>query len=181
MFGEGSAIFILEELEHATKRSANIYGEILGYGTSFDPKSKNIYSPKAKGAEEAIQYALSDAKSAPEEIDYISASANSTLDCDVMETRAVKNVFGKRAKDVPMSSVKSMIGESFSASGAFNLAAGLGALNENFIPPTMNYENVDKRCDLDYVPNKSREAKVSKVLVNTFSPTGNNSCLVIKK
>jgi len=179
MFGEGVSIFILEDMDHAKERSAKIYAEVLGYGTSFDPKSKNIYSPKAQGASEAIQNALEDAKVSTAEIDYISASANSTLDCDVMETRAVKNIFGDRAKDIPLSSIKSMVGESFSASGALNLAAGVGAIYESFLPPTLNYEVPDKRCDLDCVPNKMREKKISKVLVNSFSPTGNNSCLTI--
>ncbi len=179
MFGEGAAIFILEELEHARTRDASIYGEILGYGTSFDPKSKNIYSPKAEGAAEAIQYALEESRVSKEEIDYISASANSTLDCDVMETRAVKKVFGEKAKDIPISSIKSMVGESFSASGAMNLAASLGVLEEGFLPPTINYEKPDKRCDLDYIPNKVQEKKADKILVNSFSPTGSNSVLAV--
>ena len=98
-----------------------------------------------------------------------------------METRAVKMVFRDSAKDIPISSIKSMVGESFSASGAFNLAAGLGAIQDNFLPPTINYEMADKRCDLDIVPNEMREKKVIKVLINAFSPTGNNSCLMIGK
>ena len=179
MFGEGSAIFVLEELDHAKTRSAKIYGEILGYGTSFDPKSKNICSPEAKGASEAIQTALEDAKMSPKEIDYIAATANSTLDCDVMETRAVKKVFGKRSKDVPVSSVKSMIGETFSASGAMNIAGCLGAIQEDFLAPTINYEKPDRRCDLDCVPNNMRKKRVDKVLVDSFSPTGSNSALVV--
>jgi 3-oxoacyl-[acyl-carrier-protein] synthase II len=179
MFGEGAAIFVLEERENAIKRNAKIYAEILGYGTSFDPDSKNIYSPKAKGASEAIQYALDDADIMPDDIDYILASANSTLDCDVMETRAVKSVFGAKANEIPISSVKSMVGESFSASGALNAASALGAINEDFLPPTINYEVSDKRCDLDCVPNKRRDRHVNKVLINSFSPTGNNSCLVV--
>jgi len=179
IMGEGASIIILEELEHAKKRNAKIYAEIFGYGTSFDPKSKNIYSPKAKGATETLRLCMEDAELEEGDVDYISASADSTLDCDVMETRAVKGVFGKRAKEIPISSIKSMIGESFSAGGAMNLVASLGALSESFMPPTINYEEPDRRCDLDYVPNKSREAKVDKVLINSFSPTGNNSSLII--
>ena len=181
VMGEGACIVILEEFEHARERGAKIYAEILGYGTSFDPKSKNIYSPKAEGATEAIRHSLEDAGLSGSDIDYISASADSTLDCDVMETRAVKNVFGERAKEVPISSIKSMIGDSFSASGAMNLAASMGMLEKGFIPPTINYEKPDKRCDLDYVPNKTREKKVDRILINTFSPTGNNSSLAIGK
>ena len=181
VMGEGAAILILERLDRALKRGAKIYAELLSYGTSFDVKSKNIYNPKAEGAAEAIQYALEDAKVKPEDIDYISASANSTLDCDVMETRAIKKIFGKIAKDIPVSSIKSMLGESFSASGAMNLAASLGVFEKGFLPPTINYEVPDRRCDLDYVPNKIRHKNVDKILINSFSPTGNNSCLAIAR
>lgn len=181
VMGEGSCIVVLEELEHARERGARVYAEVLGYGTSFDPKSKNIYSPKAEGAREAIRYSLEEAGIDAEGIDYISASANSTLDCDVMETRAVKSAFGGKTKRVPISSVKSMIGDSFSASGAMNLGAALGVLEHDFIPPTINYEKLDKRCDLDCVPNEARQKKVDTVLINSFSPTGNNSSLVINR
>jgi len=178
---EGGCIFILEEMGHARKRAANIYAEILGYGASFDPKSKNIYSPAAAGATRAMKLALEDAGTAPDEIDYISASANSTLDCDVMETRAVNRVFGDSAKKIPISSIKSMIGDTFSASGAMNVAASIGAIKEGFIPPTINYEVKDVRCDLDCVPNSARSAKVEKTLINSFTPTGANSSLVVGK
>ena len=177
--GEGASIVILEDYEHAKARNAKIYAEVLGYGTSFDPKSRNLCSPKAEGAIRAIKESIEDALVTEDNIDYISATADSTLDCDVMETRAVKDVFGKRAKSIPISSIKSMIGDSFSASGAMNIGGVLGILEENFIPPTINYEKVDRRCDLDCVPNKSREGKINKVLINSFSPTGNNSSLII--
>ena len=179
LMGEGACIVILEELKHAKKRNAKIYAEVLGYGTSFDPKSKNIYSPKAEGATEAMEFSLEDAGLKKDDIDYISASANSTLDCDVMETRAIKNVFGKKAPKIPISSIKSMVGESFSASGAMNLGASIGALERNFIPPTINYTKLDRRCDLDYVTNKAKERKVDKILINSFSPTGSNSVLAV--
>ena len=180
IFGEGACILILEEFEHAKKRGVRLYTEILGYGTSFDPMSKNIYSPKAEGAGKAIKSALEDAKIGPENIDYISATANSTLDCDVMETRAVNKVFGDEAKRVPISSIKSMIGDTFSAAGAMNVAASIGAIKEGFIPPTINYEIKDSRCDLDYVPSKARSAKIDKVLIDSFTPTGVNSSLVME-
>lgn len=179
MMGEGACIAILEEYEHAKKRNASIYAEILGFGTSFDPESKNIYSPKAVGAREAIKNCLNDSELNEKDIDYISAAANSTLDCDVMETRAIKGAFKGNAKDIPVSSIKSMIGDSFSASGAINLGGALGVLENNIIPPTINYEKPDKRCDLDYVPNKAREKKISKIIINSFSPTGNNSSLSV--
>lgn len=179
IMAEGAAILILESLEYARKRGAKIYAELLGYGTSFDPQSRNIYNPKAEGASEAIQFVLEEAKLKPKDIDYISASANSTLDCDVMETRAMKKVFGEIAKDIPISSIKSMLGEAFSASGAMNLVASLGILEKDFLPPTINYEIPDKRCDLDCVPNVMRRKHVDKILINSFSPTGNNSSLAI--
>ncbi len=181
MFGEGASIVILEELEHAKKRNAKIYAEILGYGTCFDPESRNIYSPMAEGATEAIKNCLDDANISISDIDYISASGNSTLDCDCMETTAVKNVFGQRAKSIPISSVKSMIGESFSASGALNIASSLGVFEEGFLPPTINYVKPDSRCDLDYVPNKSQKNRVRNILINSFSPTGSNSTLIVRK
>ncbi len=177
--GEGACIVILEELSHALKRNAKIYGEVLGYGTSFDPKSKNIYSPRAEGAAEAIEYCLKDAKLKKNDIDYISATANSTLDCDVMETRAVKKIFNDRSKSIPISSIKSMIGESFSASGAMNLAASLSVIEKEILPPTINYQEPDRRCDLDYVPNKAQNKKAKNILINSFSPTGNNSSLAV--
>ena len=181
MFGEGASIVILEELGHAKKRNAKIYAEVLGYGTCFDPKSRNIYSPKAEGATEAIKQCLGDAKIDINDVDYISASGNSTLDCDYMETNAVKNVFMDRAKSIPISSIKSMVGESFSAAGAVGVAASLGVFEKEFVPPTINYLQPDKRCDLDYVPNKSQKNGVKHILINSFSPTGSNSTLTIGK
>ena len=179
MFGEGSGIFILEELEHAKARGATMYAEILGYGTSFDPKSHNVCSPKAEGATETIKQALKDADVSADEIGYISASANSTVDCDVMETRAIKNVFKDSVKDIAVSSIKSVVGESFSASGALNLAASLCVLEERFLPPTLNYKEPDKRCDLDYVADKKRDKKVDRILINSFGPTGANTSLLV--
>lgn len=179
VLGEGSCLLVLEELEHARIRGANIYAEVLGYGTSFDPESRNIYNPRASGAMKAMKFALDDAKLKADDIDYICASANSTLDCDVMETRAVRGALGARADKVPVSSIKSMIGDTFSAGGAMNVAASVGAVKEGFVPPTINYEVKDERCDLDYVGNKSRASKVKRVMVNAFSPTGSNSSMVV--
>lgn len=181
VLGEGAAIFVLEELGHALDRNAVIYAELAGYGTSFDPASHNRYSPRAAGAAEAIRLCLEDAGIEPGEVDYIASSANSTLDCDAMETSAVKHVFGDAAKKVPVSSVKSMIGDCFSASGAMNVASSLGVINGGVIPPTINYQMPDRRCDLDYVPNEAREAKVLTALVNAFSPTGANASVAIRK
>jgi 3-oxoacyl-[acyl-carrier-protein] synthase II len=181
VLGEGAAILALEELEHAKKRGAHIYSEVLGYGTIFDHKSKNIYNPKGDGAADAMSEAITDAGLKPEDIDYICSTANSTLDCDVMETRAIKKVFGKRAHEIPVSTIKSIIGECFSASGALNTAASVYSLNEGSIPPTVNYEVKDKRCDLDYVLNKARKKEIENILINSDTPTGVNSSLVIGK
>lgn len=179
VFGEGSAIFMLEELEHAKKRRAHIYAELLGYGTSFDPKSRNICNPKAGGAVKSIRACLADAGLAAGDIGYICATADSTLDCDAMETNAIKEVFGSDARRTPVSSMKSMIGETFSASGAMGLAGCLGALERRFVPPTINYKEPDRRCDLDYVPGSSRELDADNMLIDAFSPTGSNSALAI--
>ena len=179
IFGEGAAIFVLEDMERAKRRGAKIYGELLGYGTAFDPDSKNIYSPKAKGATSAMKACLEDAHLEAGDVGYVSAGANSTLDCDAMETVAVKGAFGPAVKKLPVSSVKSMIGETYSASGAMNLAASLGVLEENIIPPTINYEKPDRRCELDCVPNEAREKKVENILIDSFSPTGSNSVLAV--
>ena len=181
VLGEGAAILILEELEHAKKRNAHIYGEVLGYSTVFDPKSRNIYNPKGDGAADAMDATIKDAGLKPEDIDYICSTANSTLDCDVMETRAIKKVFGRLAYEIPISSIKSIIGECFSASGVLETAASALTLNEGSIPPTINYEKKDKRCDLDYVVNKSRAKKINNILINSDTPSGVNSSLLIGK
>lgn len=179
IFGEGAAIFALEELEHAKKRGAAIYAELLGYGTSFDTDSKNIYSPKAKGAIRAMFSCLKDAGLTADDIGYICAAANSTLDCDAMEALAVKSVFAGAGRDVPISSIKSMIGETYSAAGAMGLAAAIGAIAEDAIPPTINYAKPDRRCAVDCVPNEARNLKIKNILVDTFSPTGANSVLAV--
>jgi len=181
MFGEGASILVLETLERAQSRGAKIYAEILGYGTSFDPKSKNICSPKAEGAIEAIKNVLRDAELSIGDIDFISSTANSTLDCDAMESFAIKNVFGNTSKDIAISSIKSMIGETFSASGAMGVASSVGALTERFLPRTINYEKTDKRCDLNFIKSKSENKKIKSILINSFSPTGSNSSLILGK
>ncbi|MDD5436511.1 MAG: beta-ketoacyl-[acyl-carrier-protein] synthase family protein [Candidatus Omnitrophica bacterium] len=181
MFGEGAAIFALEELNHAKTRGARIYAELLGYGTSFDPDSANIYNPKAKGAISAIKACLAEAGLNTDDVGYVSAAADSTLDCDAMEAVAIRTIFGSLGTKVPASSAKSMIGETFSASGAMNLAASVGVFEEGIIPPTINYEKPDRRCDIDCVPKEAREASVSSILIDSFSPTGSNSVLAIGK
>ncbi len=179
VFGEGACLVALEDLEHALARKANILGEVLGFGYYFDPFRINKYNPRGPGIRAAMQSALEDAQVEAGDIDYICANANSTPAADKIETEAIKDVFGKRAYEIPVSSIKSMTGECFSASGAFAVAACLGALQEDFIPPTVNYTEKDPDCDLDYVPNIARKARLNKILINTFGPNGSNCCMVL--
>lgn len=181
MFGEGACLIAMEELEQAQKRGANILGEVIGFGTRFDPFRINKFNPKATGLIESIRLALKNAGITENDIDYICANANSTVGADKIETFAIKEVFGKRAYEIPISAVKSMIGEGFSVSGAFIASAALSVIKEGFIFPTVNYEFKDPDCDLDYVPNKVRPAKVKYALVITASPSGGNTCMVLKK
>lgn len=178
-FGEGACLVAMEDHDHAVKRGARILGEVLGFGYFFDPFRINRYNPRGTGVKAAIRNALEDAQVGPEEIDYICANANSTVAADKIETEAIKEVFGPRAYKIPVSSIKSMTGECYSASGSFAVAACLGALTDDFIPPTVNYQEPDPDCDLDYVPNQSRKARLNKILIITFGPEGSNSCMVL--
>jgi 3-oxoacyl-[acyl-carrier-protein] synthase II len=181
IFGEGSSILVLESEESAQKRGAKVYARILGFGTSFYPYAINKYEPQGQGLKKAMRLALEDAAVKAEDIDYISCAANSMKDADLIETEAVKEVFGKKAKTIPASSTKSMLGETFSAAGVLAVAATVGAIDKGFIPPTINYAQKDPDCDLDCVAVKSRAAKLDKVVVNAFGPSGSNSCLVVSK
>lgn len=179
--GEGACLMAMEDYDHAKAREANIQAEILSFGYSFDPFRINKYNPRGTGLKLAIKEALDLAGTGITDIDYICANANSTLAADKIETAAIKEIFGRQAYKIPVSAVKSMIGECYSVSGAFAVAAALGALNEGFIPPTMNYQEPDPDCDLDYVPNKSRPANLKTALVINFSPSGSSTCMVLKK
>jgi 3-oxoacyl-[acyl-carrier-protein] synthase II len=181
ILSEGSAVFILENLEHALKRGADILAEIKGYGNSFDPEANRSFDHKGTGLKNAISLALEDASLNPEDIDYISSSANSTKGLDRMETNVIKEVFGKHAFNIPVSSIKSMVGESFSASGALSLAAAVGAINKNLLPPTVNYLEKDTACDLDYVPNIAREKIINNVLITAVDPYGQNTAIVLSR
>ncbi len=180
-FGEGSCLFCMEDYEHAKARGARILGEIVSFGYSFDPFRLHKYNPRGTGLKLAIKEALDNAGLKPEDIDYISANANSTVTGDKIECDAIKEVFGSYGKKVPVSSIKSMVGECYSVTGAFSAAAALGALHENFIPPTINYEVPDPDCDLNIVANKSKSADLKHVLVVGFAPSGANSCMILKK
>ena len=134
-----------------------------------------------QGLRNAVTRALQEAALNPGDIDYVSACANSSRGLDRMETNVIKDVFGTRALSMPVSSIKSMVGESFSASGALSLAAAVGALQKGFIPATVNYQERDPECDLDYVPNKSRQMQIQNVLVTSADPYGQNSAVIISR
>ncbi len=180
-FGEGACLVAMEDYAHARARKARILGEIASFGYSFDPFRINKYNPRGTGLKLAIKEALNEAGLGASDIDYICSNANSTVAADRVETNAIKEIFGEYSYKIPISSIKSMIGECYSVSGAFAVAAALGALYENFLPPTMNYQEPDPECDLDYVPNQSRPAKLDHVLVINFGPGGSNTCMVLRK
>ena len=160
VMGEGSGIVILEELEHARSRGAKIYGELVGYGATGDAYHITTPAPEGDGAARAMQAALEDAGLGAEAVDYINAHGTSTEYNDYFETIAIKRVFGKRADQIPVSSTKSMVGHLLGAAGGAELIACLLAMEHNLIPPTINYEEPDPRCDLDYVPNVARNASL---------------------
>lgn len=181
IFSEGATVFILEELDDALERKAKIYAEILGLASNFDPFRLHKFNPRGYGLIAAMRAALDNAGVNPQDIDCVYANANSTQDADLVETKAIKEVFGDLAYKIPVSAVKSMVGESFSASGGLALAAAIGSLEKDFIAPTANLEMQDPLCDLDYVPKVARQKKLSKIMVNSFGPNGANSVLVIGK
>jgi len=181
VFGEGAVFLVLEDLEHALERNANILAEISNFHMRFDPYRINKYNPRGEGIKKSMASVLQEARLKPKDIDYVCANANSTVKADKIETDAIKEVFGTLAKKVPVSSIKSMTGECFSVSASLQAAAAVGAVKEGFIPPTINYQEKDPECDLDYVPNEAREKEIRNVLISSFGPSGNNSCLIIKR
>ena len=181
VFGEGASTILIEDLEHALARGAKIYAEIKSIGYCFYPFRLNKYHGLGTGIRAAMRQALKEAKLNPGDIDYISANANSTKEADLIETEAIKDVFGASAEKIPISAIKSQIGETFSASGAMQLASGVGVLERNMIPATLNYKEKDPACDLDCVPNKARRAEIKNLLISCFGPSGVNNCVVLSK
>jgi 3-oxoacyl-[acyl-carrier-protein] synthase II len=181
VLGEGAGVIILEEYEHALNRGAQIYAEIIGFGTSLDAYSVADPHPEGTGAIAAMKQALKDAGISAEEIDYINAHGTATIKNDKIETGAIKQVMAERAYAIPISSTKSMIGHQVAAAGALELIATTLAMNNNFIPPTINYNTPDPSCDLDYVPNDAREQNCSCAISNSFGFGGQNSALIVKK
>ena len=178
---EGSGILILESLDHAKARGAHIYAEIAGWGVSSDAYHLVQPHPEGSGAAKAITRALENANVELDEIDYINAHGTSTPINDASETKAIKRVFGERAYDIPISSTKSMVGHSLGASGSMEAIACINSINDSILHPTINQEESDPECDLDYIPNVAREAEVNITLSNSFGFGGQNACLVIKK
>jgi 3-oxoacyl-[acyl-carrier-protein] synthase II len=181
IISEGAVILILERLEHAINRGANILAEIIGYGASSD--SFHVTQPleNGAGAAKAMQNALKKAGVRPEEIDYINAHGTSTQLNDAMETKAIKTIFGEYAYKVPISSTKSMLGHLIGCAGAVEPAICIMTILKGIIPPTINYETPDPECDLDYVPNTARPAKVDTALTNSFGFGGHNSVLILRR
>ncbi|MBX3433586.1 MAG: beta-ketoacyl-[acyl-carrier-protein] synthase family protein [Pirellulales bacterium] len=178
VLGEGAAMVILEEYERAKARGAHIYGEIAGYGTTADAFRITDTHPEGRGAIACMKMALADAGKGLDEIHYINAHGTSTSVNDRVESLAIRETFGERAYQIPVSSTKSMTGHLIAAAGATELIICLLAMREGVVPPTINYETPDPACDLDYVPNKPREHKVTTALSNSFGFGGQNITLV---
>jgi 3-oxoacyl-[acyl-carrier-protein] synthase II len=179
--GEGAGIVILESLEHAQKRNAPILAEIVGYGMSGDAYHITQPAEDGDGAFRVMRAAIKDAKLTPEDIGYVNAHGTSTPLGDVIETRALKRVFGERAKQVPISSTKSMTGHLLGGAGGLEAGISVLALRDQILPPTINLETPDPECDLDYVPNHARKASVEYALSNSFGFGGTNAALIFKR
>ena len=179
VLGEGSSVVVLEELEHAKKRGATIHGEVLGYGCTADAYRITDIHPEGRGAIGCMTAAIKDAQLDPQDVDYVNAHGTSTTVNDKVETVACKAVFGDRAPKVPVSSTKSMMGHLIAAAGVSEMIVCLQAIRDQCIPPTINLENPDPLCDLDYVPNTARETSVKVALNNSFGFGGQNVTLAI--
>jgi len=181
VMGDGAGVCILESLEHARKRHAKIYCEVVGYGITGDAYHMSAPAPDGEGAARSMSMALHHAKLNPEQVDYINAHGTSTQVGDKCETLAIKTTFGAHAKKLAVSSTKSMTGHLLGAAGAVETAVCALAIRDNIVPPTINYENPDPDCDLDYVPNKAREMKVEACVNNSLGFGGHNATLIVRK
>ncbi len=181
VLGEGAGVLILEELEHARRRRATIHAELTGYGSTGDAFRMTDSHPEGRGAIACIRQALADAGLEPKAIGYINAHGTSTQVNDEVETLAIKKVFGDGAYEVPVSSSKSMLGHLIAAAGAAELITSVMVLRENMLPPTINYQTPDPKCDLDYIPNVARPKKVDHVLSNSFGFGGQNISLIVSR
>jgi 3-oxoacyl-[acyl-carrier-protein] synthase II len=181
IMGEGAGILVLEELEHALKRGATIYAELVGYGASSDAFHITQPDPEAKGAVKAMSLALDDGSVNSNEIGYINAHGTSTYFNDKLETLAIKTLFKEHAKDINISSTKSMTGHLLGAAGGIEAIATALALKEGMIPPTINYENPDEECDLNYTPNKAVQRDMNYAMSNSLGFGGHNATILLKK
>lgn len=181
VMGEGAGILILESLEHAQERGAKIYAEICGYGSTGNAYHVTAPAPEGEGAARAMQQAVDDADVAVDSVDYINAHGTSTEYNDQYETNAVKTVFGEHAYQLAMSSTKSMTGHLLGAAGGLEAIVSVLSIKHNIMPPTVNYETPDEKCDLDYVPNEAREKEVNVAMSNSLGFGGHNASLVFKK
>lgn len=181
VMGEGAGILILEELEHALNRGARIYGEIIGYGLNSDAYHITSPSPTGEGASKCMAFALKDAGLRTEQIEYINAHGTSTKYGDEIETTAIKKVFGDHAYKLCVSSTKSMIGHLLGASGGVEAAICALSIHNKIVPPTINLDNPDTECDLDYVPHKARALDLNIAMSNSFGFGGTNACIIIRR
>ncbi|PEY88704.1 beta-ketoacyl-[acyl-carrier-protein] synthase II [Bacillus cereus] len=181
VMSEGAGILILESLSHALHREAKIYAEVIGYGASSDAHHIVATHPEGKGAYLAMRSALKNANISPEEVDVISAHATSTKVGDISETMAIKQLFGKQAYQIPVTANKSMLGHMLGAAGGVEAIALAMSLKEGTVPPTINLENLDPLCDLDYVPSVARQVKINIGLSNSFGFGGHNAAIVLKR
>lgn len=181
VIAEGSGVLILEERERALERGAKIYAEVVGYGANGDAHHMTAPAPEGEGAARCMRLALKDAGLVPSEVDYINAHGTSTEYNDANETMAIKKVFGEQAAKVAVSSTKSMTGHLLGAAGAVEGVFSALTLHHGVIPPTINYDNPDPQCDLDYVPNQARKADVKIVLSNSFGFGGTNACVILRR
>ena len=181
VLGEGAGMLILEELEHAKRRGAKIYGELSGYGSTADAYRITDTHPEGRGAAKCLELCLAEAGLNAEDVHYINAHGTSTAVNDKVETLAIKRVLGEQARKAPVSSTKSMMGHLIAAAGATELILCLLAIRDNVLPPTINYENPDPDCDLDYIPNAAREARCDHALSNSFGFGGQNVTLAVSR
>ena len=182
VMGEGAGVVVIEELQHALKRGAHIYCELAGYGVSADAYHLTSPHPEGEGASRCMEMALRHAKVNPEDVDYVNAHGTSTSLGDVCETKAIKRTFGDHAKNgLLVSSTKSMTGHLLGAAGGVELAACVKAINEGVVPPTINLDDPDPECDLDYIPHTPREVKIDTAVSNSFGFGGHNASVLVKR
>ncbi|MFW0021915.1 MAG: beta-ketoacyl-ACP synthase II [Coxiella endosymbiont of Dermacentor nuttalli] len=181
VLGEGAASVVLEELEHAKKRSAPIYAEVIGFGMSGDAFHMTAPAPGGEGFYTCMKNSLADARIAPEEVDYVNAHGTSTKAADHLEALAIKKTFGHHAYELAVSSTKSMTGHMLGAAGAVETVISVLVIRDNVAPPTINLEHLDKDCDLDFIPKTAREMNITTVMSNSFGFGGTNGTLVLRK